>query len=532
MKPVFLFLATLFQVLCFAQITPEWTTVFNNCYGAGKIKADNFGNVFVSGSGISPNTSNNAQDYLLIKYNGSGTQEWVQYYNGNGNWEDYIFALTTDDTGNVYVTGASDEGPTGLDMTTIKYNPGGQLVWKSHYRGTKLDRDDIGNAIAVDRFGNVFVTGSSKPESGWEDFVTIKYNADGDTLWTRRDGGGLLQKPTDLVVDYFGNAYVTGYMDFGTERFNYVTIKYSPEGEVLWAKAYNGTASDDDVPSGIVIDDLYNVYVTGKSWGTFYDDYATIKYDSSGNQLWVKRYNGPVNSHDKATGIALDNSGNIYVTGSSGGTGVNYDYTTIKYNPAGQELWVKRYNGPANKNDYALALVVDNNANIYVTGYSENAPEPFISSTDYLTVMYDSSGNEKWFHRYNGPGNYHDQARSITIDNSGNVAITGKCQIYGQSTSDISTIKYSNPNSLVDFNTLSEISVFPNPSSDKIFFQTKYGCKSLSVFNLMGKLVLSEEYDINEPDNNSLDVSKLPGGAYLVKLETNEEMCIAKFVKY
>src|SRR5438874_9524145 len=99
----------------------------------------------------------------------------------------------------------------------------------------------------------------------------------------------------------------------------------------------------------MAIDAAGNVYVTGNSLGigTGYD-YATVKYNSSGTQQWVTRYNGPANRDDYGNAIAVDSSGNVYVTGWSPGSGTDYDYATIKYNSTGQQQWVARYNGPGN----------------------------------------------------------------------------------------------------------------------------------------------------------------------------------------
>src|SRR6266516_6773880 len=97
-----------------------------------------------------------------------------------------------------------------------------------------------------------------------------------------------------------------------------------------------------DGATAIDVDDSGNVYVTGSSTGSGTgSDYATIKYDSLGQEQWVARYNGPGNDADLATGIAIDGSGNVYVTGGSAG-----DYATVKYDSAGQQQWVARYNGP------------------------------------------------------------------------------------------------------------------------------------------------------------------------------------------
>lgn len=98
--------------------------------------------------------------------------------------------------------------------------------------------------------------------------------------------------------------------------------------------------------------------------------YATLKYDANGNAIWAARYDGPGNGPDYAGAIAVDQSGNVYVTGGSTGTGGSLDYTTIKYDSAGNQLWVARYDGPASRDDVAVGLAVSASGNVYVTGFS------------------------------------------------------------------------------------------------------------------------------------------------------------------
>src|SRR4030095_4107949 len=146
-----------------------------------------------------------------------------------------------------------------------------------------------------------------------------------------------------------------------------------PPGPVTqaWVARYNGPGNLDDGGHAIVGDNLGNVYVTGGSHGLGTDlDYATIKYNSARAQQWVARYNGPANGWDRAAAIARDSSGNVYVTGQSLGLGTDYDYATVKYNSAGQQQWVARYNGPGNGEDDAVAIATDGSGNVYVTGQS------------------------------------------------------------------------------------------------------------------------------------------------------------------
>ncbi|MBI2303339.1 MAG: SBBP repeat-containing protein [Chloroflexi bacterium] len=101
----------------------------------------------------------------------------------------------------------------------------------------------------------------------------------------------------------------------------------------------------------------------------------------------MARYNGPGNSTDEARAMAVDGSGNVYVAGVSAGSDGYFDYATIKYDTGGNQVWVARYNGPGNADDMARALAVDGAGNVYVTGYSAGIG----TSSDYATIKYSAS---------------------------------------------------------------------------------------------------------------------------------------------
>jgi hypothetical protein len=365
-------------------------------------------------------------------------EQWLARYNGPGNRLDYSRALAIDNSGNVYVTGTSlPSGSTDSEYVTIKYDPSGNELWAADYNGSGNSIDQ-GNAIVVDNSGDVYVTGCSYGSGTSGDYATIKYGPDGNEVWVARytGPGNSEDDARALALDNSGNVYVTGYSIGGGTGYDpnfldYATIKYSGlNGNQLWAKRYNGPGNGLDVACALAIDNSGNVYITGWSTGSGTGhDYATIKYNpNNGNQLWVKRYNGPADGNDQAYALAIDGSGNVYVTGRSRGSGTSDDdYATVKYSSGGNQLWVRRYNGPADNNDWATAVAVDNSDNIYVsgvTGYSTGSGTRY----DYVTIEYDPNGNQLCTARYNASLKlYADPVirAVLAIDDSDNVYLAG-----------------------------------------------------------------------------------------------------------
>ncbi|MEO0070579.1 MAG: SBBP repeat-containing protein [candidate division WOR-3 bacterium] len=360
---------------------------------------------------------------------------WVRRYNGPGNGTDVARAIVVDGSGNVYVTGYSYGGSTpNYDFATIKYSTLGESLWAVRYN--YANNADSACAIAIDDSGYVYVTGSSWNGSNM-DYATIKYDSIGNQKWVARynysNGNDYARA---IAVDDSGNVYVTGY-SYGN-YYDYATIKYKPNGDTAWVRRYDGPRHRDDYAYAIAVDSLGNVYVTGssESSGT-YLDYTTIKYGPSGEKLWVKRYNGPGNGEDYSYAITVDKSGYVYVTGGSTGSATMYDYATIKYNANGDTLWVRRYNGPGNGSDYARAIAVDQNGNIYVTGVSTGSGN---QQEDYATIKYNSSGVMQWEARYNYAEG-KDYAYGIAVSSSmRNVYVTGAS--WGGTNMDYATIKY------------------------------------------------------------------------------------------
>ena len=393
--------------------------------------------------------------YVGLGCDNGWLEEWIGRYNGDevDSYFDIVHDIAVDDSGNVYVTGGSFKkigDDHSYDFATVKYSSNGDEVWAARYDGPAKKSDD-GYAIAVDKWGNVYVTGSSRGSGMSFDYMTIKYGPDSnEPVWLARYDGpaNSLDSAYAIVIDDSGNIYVTGESGGGSTVADIVTIKYAPDSNVpVWVARYDGPAHSFDVGEAITVDDSGNVYVTGSSGGVgMVAEIVTIKYDSGGNEVWpaVSRYNGPGDGWDSGSGVAVDDLGNVYVTGLSSGSGTDYDIVTIKYGPNGNELWVARYTGPAGTDFGGEHIAVDESGNIYVSGTSEGSG----TDDDYVTIKYGPDSNEPlWIGRYNGPENLDDIVFDMALDDLGNVYVTGTSDYLYQTAPDLPlgdsvTIKY------------------------------------------------------------------------------------------
>ncbi len=344
--------------------------------------------------------------------------DWAARYDGTGNGADEAHAMVVDDAGNVYVTGVSVGESSGSDYLTVKYAPDGAKLWSARYNGLG-NGYDAANSITVDDAGNVYVTGQSL--GGNYDYATVKYGSEGNQLWVARFSFAGDDSACKVVVDSAGNVYVTG-----TTANDYNTVKYNASGAKLWSARFNGPAGNLDQAAGLAVDAMGNVYVTGGATGTTNGmDFTTVKYDSAGNVLWVATYSGPAVQTDMATAIALDATGNVIVTGSSWGTGTMADFATVKYDAAGHQLWAKRYDSPAHDQDEARALAIDAAGNVLVAGTVTTAA----NGRDWITIKYDAAGNKQWDIGYSGAGD--DNATSLALDLAGNAFVAGSTETAG-----------------------------------------------------------------------------------------------------
>jgi hypothetical protein len=412
-----------------AQITEEWAARYNGpknyLDGATDLTIGPSGNIYVTGKSYGNGTGT---DYDTVAYDPEGNLLWSARYHGTGQWGDTAFAITTDSSENVYVTGTSHSATNHYDIVTISYDSFGNERWIARYDGPAQNDGDRAFVITTDSSGNVYVAGESGG-TRTDNYVTIKYDSFGNEIWVARYNGSetsTSHRAWAIAVDSSGNVYVSGEGWYGT--WGGAVVKYDPFGNEVWVRTYDvgGVYGGQ----GLAVELSGCVYVSAGS--------TTIKYVSEGNVIWSSEYTGLGDGWLIGTSLALDLVGNVYVSGYGKSLGANNDYLTVKYDQDGNELWWVSYNGPGNNIDRALDMVLDTLGNVYVAGRSTGSN----GFDDCAAIAYDLNGNELWVARYNGPGNQRDGISSIAIDSIGNIYVTGKSDV-GPSQSSYVTIKYS-----------------------------------------------------------------------------------------
>ncbi|MFA5782356.1 MAG: SBBP repeat-containing protein, partial [Bacteroidales bacterium] len=290
----------------------------------------------------------------------------------------------------------------------------------------------------------------------------ISYAQTPDWLWAKSAEGMGSDYAYSIAVDASGNTYVAGYFNSPTLSFGSDTLtntstggsgydvflaKYDANGNVLWTKSASGTI--DDYAYSVAVDDSGNIYVAGffeSSTLSFGSTTLTnagdcniflAKYDANGIVLWAKSAGGTY--YDWAPSVAVDDSGNAYLTGCFYSPTITFGFTILtnagssdiflaKYDANGNILWAKSAGGTDEEVAYSVA--VDASGNTYLAGYFESLTLTFGSDTltnvdrwDMFLAKYDATGNVLW--AKSAGGTSYDVAYSVAVDTSGNTYVAG-----------------------------------------------------------------------------------------------------------
>ncbi|HXC05767.1 MAG TPA: SBBP repeat-containing protein [Bacteroidia bacterium] len=520
---------------------------------------------------------------------------WAKSTGGSGN--DGTNGIYVDASKNTYATGSFASpsitfGTTtltnngGLDYFVVKYDPSGNVLWAKGANGLS---NDVGNSVAVDAAGNVYVLATSNSTvitfgtvhftlHGHDDIIVIKYNSSGTVIWAKGFGGNLDDVSEGIAVDANGNSYITGY--FGSVGFSFGTkpvsnagtnnafiTKLDSSGTVLWANSAGGT--NDDRANGIALDASGNTWITGyfssasASFGTVSltntgsDDCFLAKYDASGAISWAKGTVGA--SNEIGYSVTADASGNAYVAGAFNGSSMTAGTTTLnnqgnddafalKYNASGTLQWAKAAGGTLN--DIGDAIAVDASGDVYVAGYFASPSLVFgtttlnnIGTNNMFITKYDGSGNVLWAEKAGGSSD--DRINCMHLDADGNAYVGGffstptinlGTNVFtnagNSGTQDMYVAKLVSGNTGILENTMPStvLKAFPNPTTglfELAFTHSINPVATVILMDMQGREVYREKRDFNQAGSR-LDLSSRPDGLYYVVVDDGTVLYCSK----
>ena len=347
------------------------------------------------------------------------SDSWIATFGSNTS--DYGRGIAVDGSGNVYITGyTASSGEGGYDAIIAKYDNSGTIQWQRTLGGTY---DEYGLAIAVDGFGNVYITGTTTSSgAGSYDAFIAKYDNSGAIQWQRTLGGTGDDRGYGIAVDSSGNVYIIGYTDnSGTGSNDALIAKYDTDGLFKWQRTFGNPNVNVNlnVENGvdIAVDGSGNVYISGSTNSSGAGDYDAFiaKYNTSGTLLWQRTLGGA--NADVGYDIAVDSSGNVYIAGYTQSAGAGgQDVLIAKYNTDGDYQWQRSLGDTSD--DQGWSIAVDGSGNVYITGYTNSSGA---GSYDILIAKYDTTGAYQWQRTLGSTAN--DQGTGVAVDGSGNVYI-------------------------------------------------------------------------------------------------------------
>ncbi len=424
--------------------TQAWAKRYDggNYDTAYKVVVDAKQNAIVIGSS---SASISGQDIITIKYGSDGTALWTNRYDGPVHKNDYAGGVAVDGFGNIYVTGSTEVTNMIWDIVTIKYSPDGNLQWLNRYN--RYGTNYCGSSgFAVGTAGNVFVTANIYYADAA--FITIKYDSQGNAVWTNYYKGspGGSDYIGTVAVDSSGNSFVTGDSDGMEGSMDYTTLKYAPDGTAMWTNRYiSGWTA---IPSAMTLDSAGNVIVTGDSFSwdlSWIHQYATVKYSNDGSPLWTNFALAPTYQGGNVPIVMTDHSGNVFLTGGSpDADSTNANFITVKLSASGTPLWTNRFFEINFDNMAPAGTAVDSAGNFYFAGHSRGLGG---TNVCFVTIKYDLEGEAIWTNRYGSlTAGTTAESEGLAVDRAGNVYVTGFFGDffgYGSGLSDYATVKYS-----------------------------------------------------------------------------------------
>ncbi|MFW9880370.1 MAG: SBBP repeat-containing protein, partial [Candidatus Thorarchaeota archaeon] len=254
--------------------------------------------------------------------------------------------------------------------------------------------------------------------------------------WHQIYGGYYDDKGYGVAIDNSNNVYLAGYTS-GADYWDMCLVKYDSTGEKQWDRRWN----DEDYGAvhsyGVAVDSSENIYLAGMAYllAPGHMDMVLVKYNNSGDQQWNCTWGG--SNDDVCNGVAVDSANNVYLAGYTNSFAVGgSDMVLVKYDSDGVQLWNSTWGG--SDDDVCNGVTVDLEDNVYLAGTTDSFGK---GKQDMVLVKFESNGQYKWNRTWGWIED--DMGQGAAIDSSNNVYFAGSTNYYESSGTDMVLVKYN-----------------------------------------------------------------------------------------
>lgn len=394
------------------------------------------------------------------------TLEWTRQLGTSG--YDVSNSVAVDGAGNAYINGWTAGNLDGtnagvFDAFLARYNANGSLAWT---RQLGTSGNDGSTSVAVDRAGNAYISGWTTgslggPHAGAYDAFLARYNADGTLGWIKQLGDARDVTSNGVAVDGKGNVYISGHTlgSLGSANAgdrDAILARYNADGTLEWIRQLGTSGSE--ASNGLAVDASGNAYITGYTNGSLSGpnsggfDAFLARYNADGTLEWTRQI-GAASFYDVSQSVAVDSAGNAYISGWTDGSlggpnaGIN-DAFLARYYADGSHAWTRQLGAAGD--DRSLGVAVDGIGKAYISGHIYDSET---DSRDAFLAHYNVDGTLMWTRQLDDAGSFTGN-NSVMVDAVGNAYTTG--YTYGS---------LSGPNAGDMDAFLAKYSIVPEPSS-------------------------------------------------------------------
>lgn len=483
------------------------------------------GNIYAAGV-----TATGFGAFIVISLTNRGDERWVYVYYGPDDGPDAARTIVYGSDGNIYAAGLSASSNSRA-LTVVSLTSSGTERWVYRYTGPQ-NGYNAAHSIVYGADSNIYVGGESE-----DDFLVLSLTNLGSERWVYKYNGTAngFDHAYSIVYGADNNIYAAGDVENSVSYDDVIVVSLTNSGEERWVRIYDGPANFYDQARSIVYGADGNLYVGGTQHTTGgYPDLLVLSLTRSSIIRWVYVYNSPTDSSDLAYSIVYGLDENIYVGGTSQNNS-SFDFTIISLTNSGTERWVYRYNGPAGDPDVAYQIVYGADGNLYGTGYTSIGVGTF---GDLVALSVTNSGVERWVYLYNGAGNWADFGNSICYGADNNVYVAGSAY-------EVDTFNHFTVICLSSGGEVSEDTRTPIPRvlfvssffKDKItlkFSESYHNSIKIFLYNIYGNLVFENSlpYALCSITIDDEKIKSLPEGIYFLSVASGKkELGKVKLIK-